>query len=334
MEQVRIERYFAGTRLNWKTDRLGSRDGNGYFPYGEERGTPTTNDTYKFATYWRDSTGLDYADQRYYASSFGRFLTPDPYMASGGPADPQSWNRYAYVEGDPVNFNDPRGLLKAQLVHPNPVDLGISMFLQAGIRPRTSADPQEGWDPRDFWSLVDRTNSRIRSQAANAIDKMSGSNCEKLLADKGISLESLKFSSQQLNFLDSTGYEGAFPLNSVLNNGGTQTIKAFADALVGSGLATGSTVAAATLTQPGRQGPGGNVITPNVVLTTNFAKLNAAQQGTILVHESLHYRLQFNDAQIKELFGIDFGIFVTDSDAISLWLERDCTNNSLYVPTP
>jgi hypothetical protein len=31
-------------------------------------------------------------------------------MASGGPADPQSWNRYAYVQNDPVNFVDPEGL--------------------------------------------------------------------------------------------------------------------------------------------------------------------------------------------------------------------------------
>jgi hypothetical protein len=37
-------------------------------------------------------------------------MTPDPYMASGGPADPQSWNRYSYVQGDPVNFTDKSGL--------------------------------------------------------------------------------------------------------------------------------------------------------------------------------------------------------------------------------
>jgi hypothetical protein len=37
-------------------------------------------------------------------------MTPDPYTASGGPADPQSWNRYAYVGGDPVNRNDRSGL--------------------------------------------------------------------------------------------------------------------------------------------------------------------------------------------------------------------------------
>jgi RHS repeat-associated protein len=115
MEQVRIERYFASTRLNWKTDRLGSRDGNGYFPYGEEHGTPTGNDTYKFATYWRDSTtGLDYAQQRYYASTMGRFLTPDPIAAANATVLPENWNKYAYVSGDSVNKTDPLGLCSPQ----------------------------------------------------------------------------------------------------------------------------------------------------------------------------------------------------------------------------
>ena len=59
----------------------------------------------------RDSyTGLDYADQRFYASTYGRFNTPDPYSASGGPGDPSSWNRYSYTRGDPVNRIDRSGL--------------------------------------------------------------------------------------------------------------------------------------------------------------------------------------------------------------------------------
>jgi RHS repeat-associated protein len=100
---------FFGSRRVAVQDRLCSV-GN-YFPYGESR--PGTNplDTWRFATYWRDSsTSLDYADQRYYSNQFGRFLSPDPARGSAGPNDPGSWNRYAYVTGDPINSNDPTGL--------------------------------------------------------------------------------------------------------------------------------------------------------------------------------------------------------------------------------
>jgi len=44
-----------------------------YYPYGQERGTVTENDTAKFGTYTRDAaTGLDYAMNRYYQSTWGR----------------------------------------------------------------------------------------------------------------------------------------------------------------------------------------------------------------------------------------------------------------------
>jgi RHS repeat-associated protein len=56
-------------------------------------------------------TGLRNIEQRYYASTYGRFNTADPYQASGGPGNPASWNRYSYAGGDPVNRIDPRGLI-------------------------------------------------------------------------------------------------------------------------------------------------------------------------------------------------------------------------------
>jgi RHS repeat-associated protein len=95
-----------------------------YYPYGVEfpttipPGQPgagqlqysTPNDREKYATYARDSaTGLDYAVNRYYASIWGRFLSPDP-QDGGYTSEPQSLNLYGYVLGDPVNFNDPDGL--------------------------------------------------------------------------------------------------------------------------------------------------------------------------------------------------------------------------------
>lgn len=41
----------------------------------------------------------------------GRWLSPDPSgLAAVDPADPQSWNRYAYVGNRPLNSTDPLGL--------------------------------------------------------------------------------------------------------------------------------------------------------------------------------------------------------------------------------
>ncbi|MEW5980576.1 MAG: RHS repeat-associated core domain-containing protein, partial [Acidobacteriota bacterium] len=47
-------------------------------------------------------------------STLGRFISPDPF--GGGPdlGRPGSWNKYSYVEGDPVNYYDPAGLLLAK----------------------------------------------------------------------------------------------------------------------------------------------------------------------------------------------------------------------------
>ena len=41
---------------------------------------------------------------------WSRFSQPDPYDGAYSLADPQSFNRYAYVQNDPVNFVDPSGL--------------------------------------------------------------------------------------------------------------------------------------------------------------------------------------------------------------------------------
>ena len=48
---------------------------------------------------------------REYHASHGRWISPDPAgLAAVNPANPQSWNRYAYVNGSPLNSVDPLGL--------------------------------------------------------------------------------------------------------------------------------------------------------------------------------------------------------------------------------
>jgi RHS repeat-associated protein len=82
-----------------------------FTPYGEEHLAQTTTcpQNYKFTGYERDlETGLDYAFARYYDSRLGRFMSGDPL--GGDASDPQSLNRYAYVENSPMNLTDPLGL--------------------------------------------------------------------------------------------------------------------------------------------------------------------------------------------------------------------------------
>jgi len=67
----------------------------------------------QFAEMEKDAgTGLDHTPFRKYESGLGRWTSPDPYPGSMSLTDPQSMNRYAYVQNDPVNFIDPTGLAK------------------------------------------------------------------------------------------------------------------------------------------------------------------------------------------------------------------------------
>jgi RHS repeat-associated protein len=85
-----------------------------YTPYGTvANGTPV--DHYEFNGKERDSeSNLDEFGARYYASPFGRFMTPDwaakptdvPYANFG---NPQSLNLYSYVQNNPTTLGDPDG---------------------------------------------------------------------------------------------------------------------------------------------------------------------------------------------------------------------------------
>src|SRR5207237_2082070 len=65
----------------------------------------------KFTGQERDGESmLDFFQARYYSGALGRFLSADPGNAGANPADPQSWNGYAYVGNNPLTFTDPSGL--------------------------------------------------------------------------------------------------------------------------------------------------------------------------------------------------------------------------------
>jgi RHS repeat-associated protein len=57
-----------------------------------------------------NETGLDFFEERYYASTQGRFTSCDPLMASAKTGNPQSWNRFVYVLNNPLRYVDPDGM--------------------------------------------------------------------------------------------------------------------------------------------------------------------------------------------------------------------------------
>ena len=64
----------------------------------------------------------DEAMMRRYTGKWHRFDQPDPYDGSYDTTDPQSFNRYAYMQNDPVNFVDPTGLDQDGVWRRDPVD--------------------------------------------------------------------------------------------------------------------------------------------------------------------------------------------------------------------
>jgi RHS repeat-associated protein len=125
---VEVKSYFLGgqrvaiarneVRFYLHADHLGSAslttDGSGsvvsemrYYPYGETRsgGAPTD----RRYTGQREENGLglyDYVARRY-DPVLGRFLQADTIVPE--PGDPQSLNRYSYVNNNPLRYVDPTG---------------------------------------------------------------------------------------------------------------------------------------------------------------------------------------------------------------------------------
>jgi RHS repeat-associated protein len=82
-----------------------------YYPYGETCVTTGTIFTDKLFTGQREMAGLGiyHYGARFYSPKLGRFLSPDTIVP--GAANPQAYNRYSYVLGNPLKYTDPTGHL-------------------------------------------------------------------------------------------------------------------------------------------------------------------------------------------------------------------------------
>jgi RHS repeat-associated protein len=92
-----------------------------HLPFGEDFAESGTQQKQHFTSYERDSeSGTDYAVNRYYSASTGRFQSADPFEPSANTSAPQSWNRYVYTMNAPTDFIDPGGLSFAFIEFPDP----------------------------------------------------------------------------------------------------------------------------------------------------------------------------------------------------------------------
>jgi RHS repeat-associated protein len=109
-----------GTLYYVLRDRLGSasvvlNDTGGtvgdtrYDPFGETRETNGSLLTDRLFTDQREMTGLGlyHFGARFYSPELGRFIQPDTLVPD--PGNPQSFNRFSYVNNNPINFTDPSG---------------------------------------------------------------------------------------------------------------------------------------------------------------------------------------------------------------------------------
>ncbi len=82
------------------------------YPFGEGSSAPNPSPLH-FTGKERDTeSGNDYFGARYYASTMGRWISPDPSgLFFADPGNPQSFNLYGYVRNNPLNSIDTDGLL-------------------------------------------------------------------------------------------------------------------------------------------------------------------------------------------------------------------------------
>jgi RHS repeat-associated protein len=95
-----------------------------YTPFGDWRTEPGTNPEITDRGYTghahnnspngsANDLGLIYMNARYYVPYLNRFISADTIVPD--PANPQSFNRYSYVNNNPINYVDPSGHV-AQLI--------------------------------------------------------------------------------------------------------------------------------------------------------------------------------------------------------------------------
>ena len=134
-----------------------------FYPFGLQMGDGDGQTRREYTGHERDeATGLDYMKARYKAVCGTGFTSADPIFDTRL-ASPTSWNRYAYVHGDPVNSVDPLGL------NDGPLDPGFTTLLRVtAFTPY--APPFFGATPFSWWL----SDPRVRPDPGDALSGRGG----------------------------------------------------------------------------------------------------------------------------------------------------------------
>jgi RHS repeat-associated protein len=329
-----------------------------FLPFGEEitGGTAgrdsswgsTIDVTQKFTGQVRDQeTGLDFFNARYFAAALGRFTSVDPANAGANMYNPQSWNGYGYVNGNPLAFVDPSGECTK-----DGKDAEGNFCFSSGTPPNVNPTPpkfngtpedayQLGWISGFFGPVFSGMYGGYASSShGSGVGAGSGQSQNQQTQNQAVPQNSVTSASQAPGALLSKINNLLRPCSSILASRSTLRTKAsqlsFWDARVNgsvpvsmvpgavpvpSGATIGSSIGGAnavTLWGPNYS------ISPNVVLGTGFFMKNYPAQQTILLHELLHYTLQKNDQQVDQKYNILPGLFDSFSSAFNNWLTNNC----------
>ena len=130
-----VKSYWAGDRLiarrdgagkltDYHQDRLGSTrlltnakgvvvERHDYDPYGKPLNPPAGDERLWQGQRHDQDSGLTYMNARYYDPELGQFTAPDSIIPD--PYSPQSLDRYAYTQNEPMNHTDPSGHIRRDI---------------------------------------------------------------------------------------------------------------------------------------------------------------------------------------------------------------------------
>jgi RHS repeat-associated protein len=147
-----------------------------YLPFGEEVVSPlggrsnqsgyaADTMTQKFTGKERDSeTQLDYFGARYFSSAQGRFTSVDPLQSSANTAEPQTWNRFAYVSNNPLRYVDTNGMIQRD-------SNGDLVIVRVEGKPETKTPGAVSFQQQKVILLADDQKTEIEAWVNIADDK-------------------------------------------------------------------------------------------------------------------------------------------------------------------